>query len=69
MYYRYDAVKRYTKDGEIVAAVVGRRTNPYTGHVDYWVDAEWYGFDDEDFDTLEEACAFLEEQGFTEVTA
>lgn len=64
--YRYDAVKRYVRDGEIVTATVGRRTDIYTGHIDYWTDAEWYGIDDEDFDTLEEACAFLESLGFTE---
>lgn len=65
--YRYQIKKRYVRDNEPITASVGSRTNLSTGYVEYWTEAEWYGIADEDFDTLEEACAFLERQGFTEV--
>lgn len=60
-------VKRYITDRDTVTAdihLMERDDNRIT----YYVDAEWYGIEcDEDFDTLEEACEFLESRGFEEV--
>lgn len=67
--YEHTTMKRYVRDGEKITATAGKRTDTSYGCVDYWAEAEWYGYDDQYFDTFDEAVAWLEGEGFTEVTA